>query len=47
MIATPILAIMASRATSYEREKSLQKAHQITAYITAAAFTASMIVITF
>lgn len=47
MIATPILAILAYHAKTLQEERNLQKAHQITAYVTAAAFAASMVVITF
>jgi hypothetical protein len=47
MIAAPILGYLAYHANTRQEEKNLQKAHQITAYVTAAAFTASMIVVTF
>jgi hypothetical protein len=47
MIATPILGMLASRAHTVSQAKDYRTAHQITAYVTAAALTASMIVVTF
>ena len=47
MVALPILGYLAFHAKDRESEKSLQQAHQITAYVTAAALTASMVIVTF
>jgi hypothetical protein len=49
MLALPILGSLAAHEerVNFENAKRLRTAHQITAYVTAAAFTASMIIITF
>ena len=49
MVAIPILAVLAAHEEriDFTKAQSLQRAHQIVAYTTFAAFTASMIVITF
>jgi hypothetical protein len=47
MIATPFLASFASNSRSLNTGKQWRTAHQITAYVTAAAFTASLITVTF
>lgn len=47
MIATPILGMLASHARTTAAARDYRTAHQVTAYVTAAALTASMIVITF
>lgn len=47
MIATPILAALASKASTAQRARDLRTAHEIAAYTTAAALTASLIIVTF
>lgn len=47
MIALPILGSMAYHASSVKEAKTLRTIHQITGYTTAAAFSISMIVLTF
>ncbi len=47
MIATPILASLASNSRSLNTGNQWRTAHEVTAYVTAAAFTASLIIITF
>ena len=47
MIALPILGSMAFHAKSVQEAKTLRTIHQVTGYTTAAAFSLSMIVLTF
>jgi hypothetical protein len=47
MIATPILGMLAQGSHSASQASNYRTAHQITAYITAAALTASLVIVTF
>lgn len=47
MIAQPILAISAANSRDFEQIRALRRAHQILGYVTLAALSAAMLVITF